>query len=185
MNLIEFKGDDLLMLRAALVCAATQDVRYYLEGIHITEQHVEGTDGHRAARFKTPPGAMDLDVIIPKFKIPAPVQKVLIAVQGENVEAHMMNGKGEETFIKLTAIDGDFPDIGRILPAEDVIGSSSLIQLDPLKIVDVLTACKAPKHSGVDIRVTGGAGSVYLIGLRGLPELTFVLMPNIPIGQKT
>ena len=181
MNLIEFKDDNLAMLRAALVCAATQDVRYYLNGIHITPDRIEGTDGHRVACFKTPWGAADLDIIIPKFKIPAPVQKVLIAVQGEAVEIHMMDRGGAETITKLTAIDGNFPDVERILPAKDAQGTNSVVQVDPRMIVDVLNACRAPKHVGVDIHITGGKGDVYRVGLRGLPGLTFCIMPNIQI----
>ncbi|EFZ71212.1 hypothetical protein ECOK1357_0762, partial [Escherichia coli OK1357] len=33
------------LIRAALVCAAKNDVRYYLNGLHITPKHIEATNG--------------------------------------------------------------------------------------------------------------------------------------------
>lgn len=40
------------LIRAALVCAAKNDVRYYLCGIHITPKHIEATNGHVALRME-------------------------------------------------------------------------------------------------------------------------------------
>lgn len=39
------------LIRAALVCAAKNDVRYYLNGLHITPKHIEATNGFVALRM--------------------------------------------------------------------------------------------------------------------------------------
>ncbi|HCR5896813.1 TPA: hypothetical protein OO316_004141, partial [Shigella flexneri] len=39
------------LIRAALVCAAKNDVRYYLNGLHITPKHIEATNGSVALRM--------------------------------------------------------------------------------------------------------------------------------------
>lgn len=40
------------LIRAALVCAAKNDVRYYLNGLHITPKYIEATNGHVALRIE-------------------------------------------------------------------------------------------------------------------------------------
>lgn len=40
------------LIRAALVCAAKNDVRYYLNGVHITPKYIEATNGHVALRME-------------------------------------------------------------------------------------------------------------------------------------
>ncbi|WP_346729583.1 hypothetical protein [Serratia marcescens] len=40
------------LLRAALVCVAKHDPRYYLEGVHITPKYIEATNGHVALRME-------------------------------------------------------------------------------------------------------------------------------------
>ncbi|HIE0684553.1 TPA: hypothetical protein ACXJNH_002779 [Proteus mirabilis] len=40
------------LLRAALVCVAKHDPRYYLQGIHISNKYIEATNGHVAVRME-------------------------------------------------------------------------------------------------------------------------------------
>ncbi|MEH2773061.1 hypothetical protein QE222_27160, partial [Klebsiella pneumoniae] len=40
------------LIRAALVCVAKNDARYYLCGVHITPKYIEGTNGHVALRMQ-------------------------------------------------------------------------------------------------------------------------------------
>lgn len=40
------------LIRAALVCVAKNDARYYLCGVHITPKYIEGTNGHVALRME-------------------------------------------------------------------------------------------------------------------------------------
>lgn len=52
-------------LRAARALAATRDRRERLEGVHITQQYIEASDGHVAARFEMPHGTPAVDAILP------------------------------------------------------------------------------------------------------------------------
>ena len=177
MTVLTFEGGNLLMLRAALVCVATADSRYYLNGVHLTERYVEGADGTRAARFAMPdqPAPTDgLDVIVPRFKIAARTQRVLITVNGEQIEVQEVDVNGVEIRTKLTAIDGRYPDLGRIIPEEAARVKIDSFQFNPMLLADVL---KAIRWSGGVKLTSHGEYSAFTVLLPSLPDLTFVCMP--------
>ncbi len=60
------------LIRAALVCAAKNDVRYYLNGLHITPKHLEATNGHVALRMEH--GIRTRKNIIVQFEGPVPAK---------------------------------------------------------------------------------------------------------------
>lgn len=120
-------------LRAALICASRDDVRYYLNGIalevHKNRVIVLATDGHRLYAGRS----SDWDFSIKGDKIPtiatfivprAMIEQVLDAgknvgtigvwTDGEQVELTRGNSK-----ISGKLIDGRFPDWRRIAPRGD------------------------------------------------------------------
>lgn len=60
------------LIRAALVCAAKNDVRYYLNGVHITPKYIESTNGHVALRMEH--GIRTKKNIIVQFEGPVPAK---------------------------------------------------------------------------------------------------------------
>ncbi|EMA5890781.1 hypothetical protein U3Y45_004860, partial [Salmonella enterica] len=60
------------LIRAALVCAAKNDVRYYLNGLHITAKYIEATNGHVALRIEH--GIRTKKNIIVQFEGPVPAK---------------------------------------------------------------------------------------------------------------
>lgn len=52
-------------LEAALICAAKQDVRFYLQGVAINEGHIVSTDGHRGFCAFHSEIPENVDVILP------------------------------------------------------------------------------------------------------------------------
>lgn len=61
------------LIRAALVCAAKNDVRYYLNGVHITPKYIESTNGHVALRMEH--GIRTKKNIIVQFEGPVPANR--------------------------------------------------------------------------------------------------------------
>lgn len=180
MILIEFKEDDLTMLRGVLACAGVKDVRYYLNGIHISDRYVESTDGHRFARFKTPTlcgGPLEKGIIIPSFKIPKPIVQVVIVIGGEGaIEAHLTDKKGQTEIIKLTAIDGRYPDLDVVMPRLDDGDPPPSLVLNPHLIYDVTKAMGFKAFCPVEIKGRD-MSTPYQIKIRDFPDLIFYVMP--------
>jgi hypothetical protein len=98
------------LLKAALLCASSEETRYYLKGVHLsTSGHMVTTDGHRLFCAKLSE-TVSTDVIIPIDTVKAALK--LAPKKAETIE---LNGNtlGGVTF---TPIDGTFPDWRRVIP---------------------------------------------------------------------
>jgi DNA polymerase-3 subunit beta len=102
---------------------STEETRYYLNGIHMTANHMEATDGHRLCRVEfDKEQTTALDVIIPR-KVCALLLKfagpdLVLEVSETQTRMVAKTAAGRFTF-KL--IDGTYPDTVRVIPRrEDV-----------------------------------------------------------------
>lgn len=106
------------MLRAAMHCQGNKDVRFYLNGVHIKNKHVEATNGHVAVRM-TMEKSCRKDVIVDfKSKIPAAAVSTTLILKDEAIAKHY------DAFHQLLAvsvieiIDGKFPDLSKVIKKE-------------------------------------------------------------------
>ena len=132
------------VLRAALICAAKKDLRYYLQGVCVSINHpdiamVYGTDGHVLFAGQSPivchvaPENYGFDVIIPSDTIKA------IDKRAEFVDLMTIEG-GEKGYYLLgnsrfQAIDARYPDISRVVPARDAFSEIKASYFDPELLV--------------------------------------------------
>jgi len=99
---------------AAMLMAATNDVRYYLNGIYLdaVNKRMVATDGHAIYIAKNVT-TFEHSVILPRFKIPTGTKSIDITHEGANVyEVIFVCGKGTNTRIvreQVTAIDRTYP----------------------------------------------------------------------------
>jgi len=116
------------VLRAALLCSAKKDIRYYLQGICISFNHPEiamvcGTNGHILFAGQCPievieaPKAYGFEIIVPGDVIKG-LDKKSDAVILETIEG---GAKGYYLLgnVRFEAIDARFPDISRVIPSRD------------------------------------------------------------------
>lgn len=117
------------VLRAALICAAKKDLRYYLQGICISINHPEvamvyGTNGHILFAGQSPievieaPEAYGFEIIIPGDVIKAPSVKKTDTVTLETIDS-MPKGYYVLGNSRFQAIDARFPDVSRVIPSRD------------------------------------------------------------------
>ena len=100
------------LLKAALVCASSEETRYYLRGVHLsTSGHMVTTDGHRmfVARLADKPAA---DVIVPYADVVAALK--LAGGRAKEIEIDLMANRIGQ--ISFTPVDGTFPDWRRVAP---------------------------------------------------------------------
>jgi hypothetical protein len=116
------------VLRAALLCAAKKDIRYYLQGICISFNHPEiamvcGTNGHILFAGQCPidvieaPEAYGFEIIVPADVIKG-LDKKAEVVMLETIDS-MPKGYYVLGNSRFQAIDAKFPDISRVIPSRD------------------------------------------------------------------
>ena len=132
------------VLRAALICSAKKDIRYYLQGICVSINHpnfamVYGTDGHVLFAGECPievheaPEAYGFQIIIPSDTIKA------IDKKSEFIDLETIEGGAKDYYLlgnaRFQAIDARYPDISRVVPARDAFSELKISYFDPELIV--------------------------------------------------
>jgi len=100
------------LLKAALVCASSEESRYYLRGVYLTTSgHMVTTDGHRmfVARLTERPS---IDVILPYADVAAALK--LAGARCTEIEIDLAANRIGQ--IQFTPVDGAFPDWRRVVP---------------------------------------------------------------------
>ncbi len=170
-------------IKAMLVLAATKDIRYYLNGIHVSQDQrgtiIEATDGHvlgmlRIGEAPNPPAKVILgrDALKP---LTAGTKKqmddiVEFSVDGGNVTASC---GGMVTTFK--AIDGVFPDVTRVIPLAKTLDSSpdAPAQINPALLVRFVDVSSALNGNHVWVRHRGDGTCLVSIER---PEFVGVVM---------
>ena len=163
-------------LKALLLCAAKNDIRYYLNGVHFeSTPHgiiAASTDGHRLLCINLPnEQAEGIKALIPRALIEAAVktkaQVIDISIDGANVT---LSSAGQNVSGSLT--DGVFPDFRRVIPEKisGVLGNEFnneyLVDFD--KIGKLVNGGKAS--------VLQNSGCTALVKF-GNPDVIGVIMP--------
>lgn len=104
------------LLRAALVCVAKHDPRYYLEGVHITPKYIEATNGHVALRMEH--GIKTRKEVIVKFDgaVPAKAETTELVFNKEPLAVHRDAHGLRIGFTVIRLLDARYPDLGRVIP---------------------------------------------------------------------
>ena len=128
------------VLRAALICSAKKDIRYYLQGVCVSINHpnvamVYGTDGHVMFAGQSPievidaPEAYGFQIIIPSDTIKA------IDKKSEFIDLETIDGGAKDYYLlgnaRFQAIDARYPDISRVVPARDAFSEIKASYFDP------------------------------------------------------
>jgi hypothetical protein len=132
------------VLRAALICSAKKDIRYYLQGVCVSINNpdvamVYGTDGHVLFAGQSvivchvAPENYGFDVIIPSDTIKA------IDKKAEFIDLETIEGGAKDYYLlgnaRFQAIDARYPDISRVVPARDAFSELKVSYFDPELLV--------------------------------------------------
>jgi hypothetical protein len=132
------------VLRAALICSAKKDIRYYLQGVCVSINNpdvamVYGTDGHVLFAGQSvivchvAPENYGFDVIIPSDTIKA------IDKKSEFIDLETIEGGAKDYYLlgnaRFQAIDARYPDISRVIPARDAFSELKVSYFDPELLV--------------------------------------------------
>jgi hypothetical protein len=116
------------VLQAVALAAAVKDARYYLNGVHVDDTHIEASNGHMVARVAHNIEVSDWmpqhGVIIPNEVITAlfrgltAKQKRECVVVLDKVEGKVTVSTEGRTMSVDTDHYSNFPDIGKVIPEE-------------------------------------------------------------------
>jgi hypothetical protein len=118
------------VLQAVALAAAVKDVRYYLNGVHVDNVHIEASNGHMVARvahtynMEVPEWMPQHGVIIPNdvitglFRGLTAKQKRECVVVLDEVEGRVTVSTEGRTIIVDTDHYSKFPDIRKVIPVE-------------------------------------------------------------------
>ena len=165
-------------LKALLICAAKNDARYYLNGVHFESTQAgyiaASTDGHRLLCLNLPHEAPELNFkgLIPRALIEAAIKTkaatIDISIEGDQVSLVSL---GLYNIGKLA--EGVFPDFRRVIP-QSVSGLYDETNFYNEYLVD---------FDKVGKLVNGGKASIQLNGMAATlvkfdnPDVIGVLMP--------
>ena len=118
--------------RAAILCKATNDVRYYLDGLYISSDNNEvvATNGHIMYTADIEAGDTCRNLIFQPAKIPANVHEVKVQEYDDtNVLVVAYSSKGTEQHI-CKIVDGKYPDYKMITSSTNTDQSCNKIGYD-------------------------------------------------------
>jgi DNA polymerase-3 subunit beta len=153
--------------KATAIFMAKNDVRYYLNGVHLigktNELIVETTDGHRAAqvRLDIVTGGSEFDVIVDRDTWLA-ISKIKTTRKDKSEvtlsvsDAHLTQSNG--AVLPLAFVDGKFPDVNRVLRVapskaepQTTVGVNAVYASEAFKAAAILAN---PKFKGTKFIVT-------------------------------
>ncbi len=120
------KLDDSFMaaLRFVLPCVSTEETRYYLNGVHVADEQMVATDGHRMAQHAITFDGKALEAAI----LPSKTARLLSTLPAPHeVRVHgrlKMEFVGDGYVFRSKTVDGTFPNWRRVIP--DIDGATRI-----------------------------------------------------------
>lgn len=173
-------------LKAATCCAATQDVRYYLNGVlaevRASEVRLVATNGSIAAVLRTV-NHTDANPVFPDVIIPAETIKQALITKNESLTLEFNpDGKAWSLGgVSFKPVDGPFPAYRRIIPCA---ASGEAAHFDTDLIVAFMKAGKAIGHKGNPIIRHNGGGNAQVSFYGREEEFVGVIMPFRMFSEK-
>jgi DNA polymerase-3 subunit beta len=173
-------------LKASLLQAAKQDIRYYLNGIcietHEKETRVIASDGHRLSVVRVPAEnegvAPGTQIIIPRstvevMKISRASLNHALTIEGPDAggEYRVTGGFGVAVF---KAVEGRFPDYRRVVPSET---NGQPAQYEATYLVDMQKAATLLGSKRVYVRYSGNGAAVVTCEKKEI-DFVGVVMPQ-------
>lgn len=181
-------------IKALLICAAKQDVRYYLNGVCVdaraSDVTLVTTDGHRMLAYPVATDAIEAltvgQYIIPREALeavkPAKAGRVTLPITIEIDTAKGLENKiTGATSVVTPLIDGKFPDWRRVLP-KTVSGEPAQYQAEYLgdfgRIAELL-GTKHPHvhHNGSSAAIVGNLGAALGVLMPMRSDAEFSALP--------
>lgn len=156
---------------SALLCKATNDVRYYLNGLCVdSEGFIVATDGHRMFIGKA---ETDQSTFIFSLKVKPPTKFEYVIVEKDSKQITFFDKHNSSIqSCSIDIIDGRFPDWRRVSDYKEVKISAIGLNIHYLN-----DAAKAAKYFGKDIALIKLQDSASAVHIELSKDAFMVIMP--------
>lgn len=169
-------------LAAALLFAANQDIRYYLNGVRVEatpkETRLIVTDGAMLAVFRSDPSVTDaIAFTIPRFTIESALK--------QKADFHVVDietGRYCLDNLDFVPVDGKFPEYRRVIPRVVSGLAGSGFDIERLGLIAKAAKLVGVKPQSIVVRQNGEHGGALLQFL-GYDNFIGVLMPLNPFPK--
>jgi hypothetical protein len=169
--------------------AATKDIRYYLNGLHVVQNnrgtYIEATNGHMLGRLliDETPIANPCSVIMPLESVKSLAatgkkgrETVCFTVDGVKISAIIPQG---ETMI-FQAIEGKFPDCDRVVPTVTSDSGLEPSTYNPEYIqafYDCANDLRGRKATGISVQIKQRGNDSGIVNIDSEPLFVGIIMP--------
>jgi DNA polymerase III sliding clamp (beta) subunit (PCNA family) len=176
-------------LKAMSRLAATSDIRYYLNGLHIVQDnrgtYIEATNGHMLGRLliDETPIANPCSVIMPLESVKSLAatgkkgrETVCFTVDGVKISA--INPQGETMIFQ--AIEGKFPDCDRVVPTLTSDSGLEPSTYNPEYIAafyDCANDLRGTKTKGISVQIKQRGNDSGIVNIDSEPLFVGIIMP--------
>ena len=164
--------------RAAHICVAKKDVRYYLNGMHIDAKNndVVGTNGHVMYVADIEPGPKMKTLIFESVSILASVEKVEIFDYNEgNILVAVHNTKGIVQHICKIIVD-TYPDYKAVMELSGKQQACNVVGMNPVYLANVPKIF--PKTNSVKLEMRSPVNSFHFTDAAHENRGLYVVMPT-------
>jgi DNA polymerase-3 subunit beta len=116
-------------IRAVAFCAATDDARPVLQAVHLALRSdgytMTAADGYRLVQYHAQTALSVPTHLGPPLLIPGAALREIAKLRGDTIHLGLTPGRNqivaltEDTALSSRMIEGQYPDVGRIIPAQD------------------------------------------------------------------
>ena len=179
-------------IKAALVCASTEETRYYLKGVCFQKRgnimRMISTDGHRLF-VAVQTLDHELNEIGPDFDTILPLADVKKGLTGVTAKVEFitcgfqLNDAADRVFlatvnnVSMTPVDGTYPDVTRLLPNDRAAESKEPQQFNATYVGDMAKIAKALGLRGNNVHLQHCGGSPAIVSFGGRDDVMALLMP--------
>jgi hypothetical protein len=176
-------------LKALSRLAATSDVRYYLNGLHVVQNnrgtYIEATNGHMLGRLliDETPIATPGSVILPLESVKSLAatgkkgrESICFTVEGVKVSA--INPQGETMIFQR--IEGMFPDCDRVVPTLTSDSGLEPSTYNPEYIAafyDCANDLRGAKTKGISVQIKQRGNDSGIVNIDSEPLFVGIIMP--------
>jgi len=169
--------------------AATNDMRYYLNGLHVVQNnrgtYIEATNGHMLGRLliDETPVATPSSVILPFESVKSLAatgkkgrETVCFTVDGVKISA--INPQGETMIFQ--AIEGKFPDCDRVVPTVTSDSGLEPSTYNPEYIAafyDCANDLRGTKTKGISVQIKQRGNDIGIVNIDSEPLFVGLIMP--------
>lgn len=117
-------------IRSVAFCAATDDARPVLQAVHLALRPdgytMTAADGYRLAQYHAQTALSVPTHLGPPLLIPGAALREIAKLRGDTIHLGLTPGRNQlvaltdDTALSSRMIEGQYPDVGRVIPAQDV-----------------------------------------------------------------